>query len=42
MLLIPYDVAGGPIFTDLRGKVEEHEEHERETGEIRGQNTRDN
>ena len=43
LLLIPNDVGLVPIFTDLRGKVEEHEEHEgheRETVEICGQNTK--
>ena len=31
------DVGLGPIFTDLIGKRDEHEEHEVETREIRGQ-----
>ena len=34
LLLIPNDVGLGPIFTDLIGKREEHEEHEVETREI--------
>ena len=45
LLLIPNDVGLGPIFTDLRGKVEEHEEHEEHEGENGGDsraNTRDN
>ena len=33
-LLIPNDVGLGPIFTDLTGKRDEHEEHEVETREI--------
>ena len=31
------DVGLGPIFTDLRGKGDEHEEHGGVTREIRGQ-----
>ena len=37
LALIPNDVGLGPIFTDLSGKGDEHEEHEVETREIRGQ-----
>ena len=33
-LCIVLDVGLGPIFTDLRGKTDEHEEHELETREI--------
>ena len=40
LLLIPNDVGIGPIFTDLRGKKDEHEEHEVETREISGETTR--
>ena len=35
-----FDVGLGPIFTDLRGNGDEHEEHGGVAREIRGQNTR--
>ena len=34
------NVGLGPIFTDLSGKGDEHEEHGGVAREIRGQNTR--
>ena len=34
LALIPNDVGLGPIFTDLIGRRDEHEEHEVETREI--------
>ena len=40
LLLIPNDVGLGPIFTDLRGRGDEHEEHGGVTREIHGQNTK--
>ena len=36
LLLIPNDVRLGPIFMDLRGKRDEHEEHGGVAREIRG------
>ena len=36
LLLIPNDVGLGPIFRDLRGNGDEHEEHGGVANEIRG------